>query len=180
VISSAILGRYARSLAEVVFEKNLEPVVTEDLKTYAEIFRVVPDLLEAFHSPAVPRDAKGKLLGDLIALHPVNPITFNFLRILLQHNRIRYLQQIYKSYLDSVNERLGIVSARVSTAAPLSPQELKSIGEKLTGLTGKLVNIESQTDANLLGGVVVQIGGTIFDGSIRTQLVEMRRWLAET
>jgi F-type H+-transporting ATPase subunit delta len=180
LIPSAILGRYARSLAEIVFEENLEQRVTEDLKTYNEIFRAVPDLLEAFHSPAIPRETKEKLLAEVMTLHPVNPITSNFLRILLQNNRIRFFQQILDSYVKSVNENKGIVSARVTAAAPLSPRALKSLENKLAGITGKLVNIELQTDASLLGGVVVQVGSTIFDGSIRTQLSEMRRRLSET
>ena len=66
MIPSAILGRYARSLADIVFEENLEGKATEDLKTYNEIFLAVPDLLEAFDSPAVPREAKEKLLGELM------------------------------------------------------------------------------------------------------------------
>jgi len=179
VIPSAILGRYARSLAEIAFEENLEQAVTEDLKTFKEIFRVVPDLLEVFHAPAIPRDAKEKLLAELMAKYPVNLITSNFLRVLLQHNRIRYFEQIADGYLKSVNDRKGIVSARVTAAAPLSQENLKGLEAKLTGITGKLVHMESQTDANLLGGIVVQIGSTIFDGSIRTQLSEMRRRLTE-
>jgi F-type H+-transporting ATPase subunit delta len=179
VIPSAILGRYARSLAEVAFEENLEQTVTEDLKNYSEIFRVAPDLLDAFISPAIPRETKEKLLAKLMAQYPVSPITSNFLRVLLQHNRIRYLQQIVEWYLKSANERKGIVSARVTATAPLSPQDVKSLESRLAGITGKIVNVELQTDANLLGGIVVQIGSTIFDGSIRTQLSEMRRRLME-
>lgn len=179
MIPSAILGRYARSLAEIAFEENLEQTVTEDLKTFKEIFSAVPDLLDVFHAPAIPRVAKEKLLAELMAKYPVNLITSNFLRILLQHNRIRYFEQIANGYLKSVNERKGIVSARVTAAVPLSGKNLKSLEAKLTGITGKRVHIESQTDANLLGGIVVQIGSTIFDGSIRTQLSEMRRRLTE-
>ena len=180
MIPSAILGRYARSLAEIVFEENLELQVTEDLKTYNEIFFAVPDLLEAFHSPSVPRDTKEKLLVEVMTLHPVNPITSNFMRILLQNNRIRYFQQIRDAYLKAVDEHKGIVSAQVTAAAPLSPRDLRSLENALTGITGRLVNVELQTDASLLGGVVVQVGSTIFDGSIRTQLSEMRRRLKET
>jgi F-type H+-transporting ATPase subunit delta len=179
VIPSAILGRYARSLAEIAFEENLEQAVTEDLKTFSEIFRAVPDLLDAFYAPAIPRDTKEKLLAELMAKYPVNAITSNFLRVLLQHNRIRYFEQIADGYLKSVNERQGIVSARVTAAAPLSQENLKSLEAKLVGITGKLVHMESRTDANLLGGIVVQIGSTIFDGSIRTQLSEMKRRLTE-
>ena len=179
MISSAILGRYARSLAEVVFEQNLEAAVTEDLKTYSEIFKTVPDLQEAFESPSVPREVKENLLDSLIKVHPTNPITHNFLKVLLQHNRITSFQQIYEGYLDAVNEHNGVVSAKISTALPLDSSELRALGERLSGATGKQVNTEPLTDAELLGGMVVQIGDTIFDGSIKTKLAKMKRRLAE-
>ena len=66
MIPSAAMGRYARSLADVVLEKGQEEAVTKDLSLYREIFRAVPDLLGAFDSPAVPRDAKEKVLVELI------------------------------------------------------------------------------------------------------------------
>ncbi len=180
MIPSAILGRYARSLADIAFEENIEDKVTDDLQTCAEVFRAVPDLLDVFYAPAVPRETKEKLLAELGALHPVHPITMNFLRILLQHNRIRYFQQILDAYLKSINERKGIVSARVTAASGLSSQELTRLENRLAEITGKRVNVELHTDADLLGGLVVQVGSTIFDSSIRTQLSEMRRRLTET
>ncbi|HTY64876.1 MAG TPA: ATP synthase F1 subunit delta [Acidobacteriota bacterium] len=179
MIPSAILGRYSRSLAEIAFEGNLQQTVWEDLQSFAEIFRAVPDLLDVFHAPSIPRETKEKLLAELMAKYPVNTITSNFLRILLQHHRIRYFQQIADGYLKAMNDRKGIVSAQVTAASPLSQEQLKALEEKLAGMTGKFVQIESQTDANLLGGVVVQMGSTIFDGSIRTQLSEMKRRLTE-
>jgi F-type H+-transporting ATPase subunit delta len=179
LISSAILGRYANSLAEIVFEENIEEKVTADLRTYSEIFRAVPDLLETLHSPAVPREAKEKLLDELIARYPVNLITSNFLRILLQNNRIFYFQEILDGYLKSVGEHKGIVSAHVTAAAPMTQEELKKIEDRLAGITGKRVNVELHTDSSLLGGIVVQIGSTNFDGSIRTRLSDIRRRLAE-
>ncbi len=180
MIPSAVLGRYARSLAEVVFEEKIEPKVTEDLATYAEIFHAVPAVLEAFDSPAVPREAKEKVLDELIVQYPVHPITSNFFRILLQHNRFRFFDQIRGDYLKYVNESKGIVSARVTAAAPLSQEELGRLSERLAAMTGKHVSVDLTTAATLLGGIVVQMGSTIFDGSIRTQLAEMKRRLAET
>lgn len=177
MISSAILGRYARSLADVVFEEKIEETVTEDLKTYREIFFAATDMLEVFHSPAVPRESKEKLLEELLRRYPVNPITANFLRMLLQNNRMRYFPEILDDFLKSANERKGIVAATVTTAAPLSPEEVQRIEERLARITGKHVAIESQTDASLLGGVTVQMGSTVYDGSIRTRLADIKRRL---
>jgi F-type H+-transporting ATPase subunit delta len=179
VISSAILGRYAKSLAEIVFEEKIDETVARDLKTYSEIFRAVPDLLEALDSPALPRDAKEKILGELMSRYPVHTVSSNFLHVLLQNNRIRYFQEILDGFLKSVNEQKGIVSAKVTSAVPLGQAELKFIEERLAEITGKRVNVELNTDESLLGGVVVQIGSTHFDGSVRAKLAEMKRRLAE-
>lgn len=180
VIPSTILGRYATSLADIVLEENAVDKVTEDLKTYSAIFSAVPDLLETFHSPSVPKDTKRKLLDELLLQYPTTPIAANFLRVLLDHSRIRYFQPILDDFIKTVNERVGIVSAQVTAAAPLSQQEQNHIEHRLAGITGKPTNIEFQTDASLLGGIVVQIGSTVYDGSIRTQLADMKRRLAET
>jgi F-type H+-transporting ATPase subunit delta len=179
VIPSAVLGRYAKSLADVAFEERIEQEITGNLETYGQIFQAVPDILEAFHSPAIPRATKEKLLTELMVHHPVHPTASNFFRVLLQHNRIRYFPQIFKSYLKAVSKRKGIVSATLSTASPPSQQELEGITEKLAGITGKSVNIELKTDASLLGGIVVQVGSTVFDGSIRTRLDSVKRRLSE-
>jgi len=180
MIPSAVLARYSKSLAQVVFEENVEQRVTEDLEAYNEIFHAVPALLEVFHSPAVPRESKEKLMGGLMARYPVHTVTSNFLRILLEHNRIRFFEQIRGHYLTFVNKRKGMIFAQVTAAAPLSEKGLKELADRLAVITGKLVKVELQTDASLLGGIVVQMGSTIFDGSIRTQLAEMKRRLTET
>ena len=179
MIPSAVLGRYAKSLADIVFEANLEEKVAEDLETYREIFRAVPDVLETFNSPALPYDVKEKLLAELTVRYPVDAITFNFMRILLQHNRMLYFQEIVDGFVKEASERKGIVSAQVTAAVAMSQEELKSLKDRLMGITGKAVDIELQTDTGLLGGMVVQIGSTIFDGSIRTQLAEMNKRLKE-
>lgn len=177
MITSAIFARYARALADVVLEKGEDAVVERDLDMCREIFRRVPALLESFDSPAVPRDVKGKVLSELLTRYPVSQTTHNFLRILLDHYRIRYFAEICDNYFKTVNERKGIVAARVVSAAPLGENELSVLRESLTRATGNQVAVSAHTDPDLLAGLVVQIGSTLYDGSVRTQLDEIRRRL---
>jgi len=179
MISSAVSHRYARSLVDVALGNHEEPAVTEDLSTYREIFRSVPEVLEAFDSPAVPREAKEKVLSSLIDKYPIGRTTANFLRILVDHHRIRYFQEIYLAYVKVVNEEKGIVAARVTAAHALSDEELSRLRASLSEATGKAVTLEVRTDAGLLGGLVVQVGSTVYDGSIRSQLDEVKRRLVE-
>ena len=176
---SAILGRYARSLAEVVFEENVEQKVTEDLLTYVEIFKSVPDLLDTFDSPRFSRETKESILNELLSKYPVHQLTSNFLKILLQHNKISLFEQIQKIYETLVNERKGIAFAQVTASAPLSKEEEANLAARLVGITGKKISVEQQTDASLLGGVVIKIDGAVYDGSIKTQLAEMKRRIVE-
>ena len=179
MISSAVAGRYARSLADVVFEEKVEERVVGDLERFREIFAAVPDVLEAFHSPAVAREAKGRLLDELLGRYPVSPVASNFLHVLLCNNRIRHFSPILDEFRKTVDARRGLVRARVTSAAPLGEQELKRVEAGLSRFTGARVQVEPRTDPGLLGGCVVEIGSTVYDGSIRTRLEEVKRRLAE-
>ncbi len=179
MISSAIFSRYAKSLADVVMEVRAVDEVGRDLELYREIFLAVPDLLDAFHNPAIPKETKEKILSELLARYPVSRITENFLKVLLDHNRLRFFHEILALYAKTLNERKGIVTAQVASAAPLSEAEQRELRESLARATGRTVILDVQTDKELLGGLVVRIGSTVYDGSVLRQLEEMRRRLME-
>jgi F-type H+-transporting ATPase subunit delta len=174
----AKLGRYARSLAEIAFEQNIEDKVAEDLRKFSGIFSQNPDVCKVFDSLAVPRDEKEKLLDALLAEYPVTKIAANFMRVLLERNRINSFQRIFELFLEIVNKRKGIVSAKIVTATPLDRDGVGRIEKRLGNITKKTVVATTvETDENLLGGIVVSVGNTIYDGSVRTRLDEMKRRL---
>lgn len=179
MIPSTVFARYARSLVEVVVAQHEESEVGRNLSLYREIFKAVPQLLECFDNPAVPREAKQKILSELMVLYPLGPTAANFLRILLDHNRIRYFNEILDYYTTTLNERKGIVAAEVTSAVPLSEPETAALRDGLSRAVGRTVTLNLRTDADLLGGVVVQVGSTVYDGSIRRQLENLRRQLSE-
>jgi len=179
VIPAAILGRYSRSLADIAFEKNIEDKVVEDLGVFSDVFSSVPDVLGTLDSPAVPRTSKEQLLDKLTAQYPIDPVSANFLRVLLEHNRIRYFNEILEKFTQMVKARKGVLDAGVITAEPLGQEDVTRIKKRLEKMTGKRVNVTPQTDADIIGGTVVRIGSKIYDGSIRTRLAEMKRRLAE-
>ncbi len=180
MISTAVYARYARSLVDVVIEKGIETEVSRDLQVYRDIFSAVPDLLDTFDNPAVPRDVKGRVLSELLARYPANGATENFLRILLSNNRIRHFAEIIDFYVKSLNDRKGILAAKVTAAVGLSDTETNLLAEKLASALGSKVSMTFATDPELLGGLVVQIGSTVYDGSIRRQLSEVRQRLMDS
>jgi F-type H+-transporting ATPase subunit delta len=178
LIPSAIFARYARALADVVLADGEDAAALRDLNLYREIFLQVPALLEALDSPAIQHEAKERVITSLLARYPVSQTMRNFLRLLLDHHRIRYLAEICDCFVKTVNERKGIVAARVTSATVMSEEELSILCASLSKATGNQVTLSVRTDLDLLAGVVVQIGSTVYDGSVRTQLDEMRRRLA--
>ena len=177
MISSAIFARYGRALADVALAQGEDAVVLRDLNTYREIFRLVPALLEALDSPAVQREGKGRVLSELLAHYPASETVSNFLHVLLDNHRIRFFAEICDFYSKTVNERKGIVAARVTSAVPVGEKDLATLRGSLSKATGKEITLSVDTDPGLLAGVIVQIGSTVYDGSIRAQLEEMRRRL---
>ena len=177
MIATSVFASYARSLVDVVFEKNVEAEVTRDLFLYRDIFQAAPEVLDAFHNPAVPRDAKKRVLDELLARYPAGQIAANFFHVLLDHNRIRYFQEILDHYTNTLNERKGIVAARVTSAVPLSEREITALRERLVKAVGGAVTLTVRTDQELLGGLVVQVGSTVYDGTIRRQLTDVRQRL---
>ena len=116
-----------------------------------------------------------------MARYPVQQISGNFLRVLLEHNRIRYFKEIYDAFVRICNERKGIVSAQVVTAAPAGRWKVETAnGSACRKATGRAVTLNVRTDADLVGGLVVQIGSTVYDGSIRTQLNEVKATAVRT
>jgi F-type H+-transporting ATPase subunit delta len=165
-------------LAEVAFEQNIEDKVLEDLMMFSKIFSEYPDICRVFDSLAVPRDNKEKLLDAILTEYPATPVASNFLRVLLERNRLHWFQGILNRFIEFVNKRKGIVSAKIVTAAPLDSDGIGRIEKRLGKITGKtVVAAVVETDEELLGGIVVSVGNTIYDGSVRTQLEEMRRRL---
>lgn len=179
MISSTVFLRYARSLADVVAGGEDEGTVSRDLALYSEVFKTVPAVLDAFDNPSIPRDAKQRVLAQLFELYPVGPLAANFLQVLLANSRIRYFQNIVDQYSRLLNQRKGIVAAEVASAQPLSEMEVKTLGESLARVVGKMVKLSARTDAELLGGLVVQVGSTVYDGSVRRQLSEIRQRLMD-
>jgi len=179
MISSAVFARYARALADVAFSTGEVDAVTADLMTYREIVRTSPALLDVFDSPAISREAKHNLLAALLAKFPATRSTSNFLKVAVDHNRIRYLNAIVDLYVATVNRRRGVVAAEVVSPAPLGEREVAALGEALGKATGSRVTLDVRTDPELIGGLLVRIESTVFDGSVRRQLAEVKRRLLE-
>ena len=98
----------------------------------------------------------------------------NFVAVLIDHKRIGQIGEIAEQFKRQINDRMGIADAKVSSARELTASEKKLLEQRLAAVTGKTVRATYSEDARLLGGAVVRIGSTIYDGSVRGQLERLK------
>ncbi|HEX5707609.1 MAG TPA: ATP synthase F1 subunit delta [Pyrinomonadaceae bacterium] len=171
----AIARRYAVALADVVTQRNEAREVQEELSGWIEMARANPMLLEVFRNPTIPYEQKRRVVSTLIERTRVRPTTANFLLVLLQNHRLADLEEINKAFGQELDRRSGVVSAQVTTARPIPPQSQETLRARLGELTGSRVRLEFDVDEELIGGVVTRIGSTVYDGSVRGRLQQIKQ-----
>jgi F-type H+-transporting ATPase subunit delta len=172
-----IATRYARALADVVAASGDYRKVLEELEDFQRAYRESPELKEVFASPAVALPQKMKLLEVIGQRLGHSPVTLNFLRVLLANYRMPLLEEAVQAYRKIAYDRMGIVQVTISSASDLSKAERESVAARFRELTGKQVELEFRTDRELLGGILAQIGSTVYDGSVRGNLARIRERL---
>jgi F-type H+-transporting ATPase subunit delta len=172
-----IARRYGTALADVVLKSGETETVKKELSTFGAMIADNADLESVFCNPAIAHASKEKLLGELVARTKPSKTTANFLRVLLQNNRLTELSEISERFESVLEERSGVVSAEITSARELPAGERKEFEKNLERLTGKTINVNYAVDADIIGGVVTRIGSTVYDGSVKTKLENLREQL---
>jgi F-type H+-transporting ATPase subunit delta len=171
----ALARRYAAALADVVTERGEAREVSEELAAWEAMTEASPRLAEVFRHPTIPHEQKRAVLNELLSRARVRPSTANFLQVLLQNHRLGDLSEVNRQFAQELDRRANVVTAQVTTARPLAPDAQESLRGKLSQMTGKSVRLEFDVDDSIIGGVVTRIGSTLYDGSVRGRLEQMRR-----
>lgn len=170
--------RYAAALADVVVARGEAREVQDELSAWESMVASNSDLLEVFRNPTIPYDQKRNVLNALIARARVRPTTANFLQVLLRNQRLSDLSEINKRVARELDDRSGVVLAQVTTARPVPSSLQDGLQERLSNLTGRRVRLQFTVDEDLIGGVTTRIGSTVYDGSVRTHLQQIRQKMA--
>ena len=172
---AAVASRYARALVEVLMEQKADTdIARQQLHAIVDAVEESNDLRRVWESPAVlPAQKRAVLDGIAAQIKALKPIR-NFMAVLIDHRRIGMLNDIARQFEVELDKELGFAEVEVSSARPLSPGEKRAVETRVENMTGKKVRARYATNAELLGGVVVKAGSTIYDGSVRGQLEKMR------
>ena len=128
-------------------------------------------------SPAVSQKAKHLLADKLAAAMQLTPLAANFVHVLLRNSRLELLPEIREDFEEELRRRQGIAQARISSAGEMTEQEKVELLNALEKLTGKRIEASYLVDPGLIGGAVVRIGSTIYDGSVRERLTRLQNQL---
>ena len=177
---ASVVGSYARAFADVVIAKKIEPArALQELHLMQALLAENAQLRSVMENPSIPGDAKRGVLDGIVKRLGMARETRNFIAVITDHRRLPLLADILKQTEQEINERLGIAEAEVWSARELGDPEKKQLEADVAKLTGKKVRARYEHDASLLGGAVVKVGSTIYDGSVKGQLEKIREQLVE-
>ena len=176
---AAVTSRYARAFVEVVLGHKLDAAkVREELQTLQATLEESLDLRRVWETPSIPGEQKRRLLDAIVAREGLSRPVRNFGAVLIDHRRIGQLGQIVRQFEQEMDQRLGLAEAEITSSRELSAEEKTALEAQVERLVGRKVRASYATDPAVLGGAVVRVGSTIYDGTVRGQLLRIREQLS--
>ena len=179
---ASVIGTYARAFADVAMtaSNQLDPARTlQELHGIEALLKESDQLRRVLENPSIPGDRKRAVLDAITVRLGTTRQVRNFIAVLTDHRRLPLFSEILKQLEQELNDRQGFAEAQVSSARQLSDPEKQKLEAEIAKMTGKKVRARYEQDASLLGGAVVQVGSTIYDGSVKGQLEKIREQLVE-
>jgi F-type H+-transporting ATPase subunit delta len=170
--------QYANAMADIALAQGAAEPTVKQLGAFDAVYGESAELRTFLASPAVTIEAKHAVIEKLVARLGASKIIRNFLFVITDHRRTQLLPEIVTTFQQVIRQRAGVAEAEISSAVELSAAQKKEMVKTLASLTGKKIETKYSLDPGLLGGAVVRIGDTIYDGSLRSRLNELRARLA--
>lgn len=172
---ASVASTYARAFADVVLDDHLDANrAVSGLRQIAGLAKESIELRRVWENPAVPADQKRRLLDAIVQREGILPQARNLIAVLIDHRRLHFLGPIADHLEKELNARLGIAEAQITSARELADVEKRSLELQIAKLTGKKVRSQFDLDPSLLGGAVVRVDSTIYDGSVKGQLEKIK------
>jgi F-type H+-transporting ATPase subunit delta len=172
---ASIASTYARAFADVVLSARLDANrAIGGLRRIAGLLAESTELRRVWENPAVPADQKRNLLDAIVHREGIEPHVRNLMAVLIDHRRVPFLSRITEQLEKELDARLGFAEAHITSARELGDAEKRSLEVQIEKVTGKKIRARFALDASLLGGAVVRVGSTIYDGSVKGQLEKIR------
>jgi F-type H+-transporting ATPase subunit delta len=171
--NATIAQRYAQALYEEADGRDIVETIDDDVDLLRQTLDGSDDLVRFFESPVIPPEKKKDVIAALLE-ERVHALTYRFLVLLVEKDRETLVASVLARYQALRDEQRNIVEAHVRTAQPLDEDARDTLAQALEDMTGSTVRLRTTEDASLMGGVVVRIGDTVYDGSVRRKLASLR------
>jgi F-type H+-transporting ATPase subunit delta len=172
---ASVASTYARAFADVVLSARLDANrAIGGLRRIAGLLAESAELRRVWENPAVPAEQKHNLLDAIVHQDGIERHVRNLVAVLIDHRRMQFLERITQQLEKELDARLGFAEAHVTSARELGDAEKRALEGQIEKVTGKKVRARFGLDASLLGGAVVRVGSTIYDGSVKGQLEKIK------
>ncbi|MBM4260601.1 MAG: ATP synthase F1 subunit delta [Deltaproteobacteria bacterium] len=177
MIEGSLARRYSRALFQLANEARQEDGVGTEIEQFNAAYNS-SELQQVLTNPAFGVDVRKKILSQVMQSQQFSSLTVRFLSLLLERDRLAHLGGIVSCYRRLLNQAKGRVEAKVVSASALDDGMVERVRTQLRGISGKEVVLQQEVDPNLLGGLLVELEGKVYDGSVRTQLEKMKQRIA--
>lgn len=173
MIEGSLSRRYAKALFELALEERREDEVGQEIDRFLTAYSG-SSLPAVLNNPAFPLGSRKNIIIEVSRGLQLSPLAVHFLSLLLERDRLSYLPSVASRYRRLLDEKKGRVEAVVVAPDPLAAATLERMREALGKVSGKEIILQQESDPGLIGGVVIQLEGKVYDGSVRTQIEKMR------
>jgi F-type H+-transporting ATPase subunit delta len=172
---ASVASTYARAFADVVLGAHLDGNrALAELRAIAALLAESSDLQRVWENPAIPAEQKRGLLDAITQRDGISKHVRNLVAVLIDHRRIHFLEPVIRQLEKELDARMGFAEAEIITSRDLGDAEKREVEARVEKLTGKKVRAHYAQDPSLLGGAVVRVGSTIYDGSVKGQLERIK------
>jgi F-type H+-transporting ATPase subunit delta len=178
---ATVVSTYARAFADVVIANKLDPARTlAEVQQISALVRDSKQLREVWETPSITAEQKRAVLDAIVKRARISPMVRNFIAILIDKRRMKFLDDIVVQLGHELNQRLGFAEAEITATRELSADERSALEADLARAVGKKIRARYAEDRAILGGAIARVGSTVYDGSVKGQLEKIRQQLVNT
>ena len=174
-----VVQRYAGTLLDAAAETQVFAPVHQDVERLLATLNASAELVSFLSDRLIGEDVKGRVIEQLFT-EKVQDLTLNFLLLLARRRRVGLLPEVLNACMELFDERAGVIIAEVRSAVELDEEQAENLRASLAAYTGKEIRLHCRIDKKVRGGLVAQVGDTVFDGSLTTHLQRLHRQLVST
>lgn len=175
---NVIASRYAEALFQVGEETNTTDALYKELVDILDVLKSNKDFYNILKSPLIGKEEKKNLVISIFN-NQVSDNLINFLKIIIDKDRMNALEVMQSSYKDLLNDKNNIIEGFAITAVPMSKEEIEQLENKLSKKYNKNITLENKIDESILGGVLVRLGNEEIDGTVKSRLAKMKDQLSQ-